>query len=131
MKFVFKSQNKASHLIKIFENIQLLLKISPPKIKYKIIDEANGLVQQTIFIKSIKKKIEFQVIYKKISKNSFLLKIVSGPFKNTETSIVFLENGDKSQINVEVKLKMSFLYKMLSLILSKKYKQPTLHYLID
>jgi len=49
-----------------------------------------------------------------------LLKIISGPLKDTETKITILEKNDKSQINVEVKLKMSFLYKILSLILSKK-----------
>lgn len=71
MKYIFKSQNKASHLIKIFENIQLLLKISPPKIKYKIIDETNGLIQQTIFIKSIKKKLNFKSFTKKFQRILF------------------------------------------------------------
>ena len=60
MDFIFKSENKASHLIEILENIQLLLKISPPQIKYKIIDESNGLFQQTIFVKSIKKNLNFK-----------------------------------------------------------------------
>jgi len=56
MKFIFESDNRAQNLIKIFENFQLLLKISPPQINYKIIDEANGLIQQTFFIKKYKKR---------------------------------------------------------------------------
>lgn len=120
MKFIFDSDNKSQNLIEIFENFQLLLKISPQQIKYKILDESNGLIQQTFFIKSIKKEIKLELIHKKISENSFLLKIISGPLKNTETKITILEKNEKSQIDVEVKLKTSFSYKIFSSILSKK-----------
>jgi len=120
MKFTFESENKAEHLISIIENFHLLLKISPPQIEYNIIDESKGLIEQVMFIKSIKKKIRFQVIHKKISEDSFLLKVISGPLKNTETKIEILEKNSKTRINVNLNLKMSFAYKIFSSILSKK-----------
>jgi FkbM family methyltransferase len=102
------------------ENLHLLLKISPPQIQYKIIDASKGLIEQEFYIKTLKKQIRFQVIHEKTSKNSFLIKIISGPLKGTETEIVVLENGDKSIIEAKIKLKMSLSYKIFSSILSKK-----------
>lgn len=78
------------------------------------------MFEQTIFIKSIKKEIKFQAIHKKVSENSFLLKIVSGPLKNTETKIEVREENSQTQIDVDVDLKTSFAYKIFSSILLKK-----------
>ena len=122
MEFNFESKNKAKNLIEVIENFQLLFKISPPQIKYKLLDESKRLIHQSIYIKSIKKNIDFQVIHKKTSKNSFLSEIISGPLKGTETKMTIIEKNEKSIINVEVKLKLSFSYKIFSSILSKKIK---------
>ena len=71
MKFTFESENKAKHLIPIIENFHLLLKISPPQIEYNIIDESKGLIEQVMFIKSIKKKLNFKSYIKKSQKTPF------------------------------------------------------------
>ena len=122
MEFDFKSENKAKDLIEIIENFQLLFKISPPQIKYELLDKSKGLVHQTFYIKSIKKNINFQIVHKKISENSFLSEIISGPLKGTKTKMSIIEKNEKSIINVEFKLKLSFSYKIFSSILSKKIK---------
>lgn len=122
MDFSYQSKIKAENLIEIFEEFQLLLKISPPQVKYDILDKSNGLIQQTLFVKSIKKELIFESIYEKKSENSFLIKAISGPLKGTETIIRILEKDDKSEINVELNLKLGLKYKIFSSILSKKIK---------
>ena len=38
---------KQKQLIEIFENFELLLKMSPPQIKYKILDKEKQIIEQT------------------------------------------------------------------------------------
>jgi len=98
------------------------MKISPPQIKYKIIDSSEGIIQQTLFVKTIKKEINFESQYIKKSENSFLIKVISGPLKGTETKIEILERKDGSEIIVKLDLKLGLKYKIFSSILSKKIK---------
>ena len=107
-------------LVEIFNNYQLLLKMSPPQIKYKILDEEKRIIEQTFFVNVIKKEIKLEVMHKKISDNLFLLQIISGPAKGTKTTIQILDKQNKSQINVELDLKLNLKYKIFSSILSKK-----------
>ena len=122
MKFSYKSNIKKKNLIKIFENYPLLLKISPPQIKYDILDKSSGLVQQTLFVKSIKKEFNFQTIHTKSSDDSFLIKIISGPLKGTETTIKISDKSKHTEIHVNLNLKLGLKYKIFSSILSKKIK---------
>lgn len=111
---------KQKQLIEIFENFELLLKMSPPQIKYKILDKEKQIIEQTFFINAIKKEIKLEMIHTKISDDSFLLKIISGPAKGTGTTIQILDKQNKSQIDVKLDLKLNFKYKLFSSILSKK-----------
>ena len=52
MNFNYSSSASAEKLIEIFENIYLLIKISPPQIKYLILDKEKNLIQQSLFINS-------------------------------------------------------------------------------
>lgn len=122
MNFIYESATKANNLIEMFENFQLLIKISPPQIKYEILDIEKGLIRQTLFVKAIKKEIIFESLYNKTSKNSFCIKVISGPLKGTNTIIEILENDKKSKVVVDLELKVGLKYKIFSSILLKKIK---------
>jgi len=57
----YSSKSKKENLVEIFENIELLLKLSPPQIKYELVDKEKGVFKQSIPIKKIKKTFEFEV----------------------------------------------------------------------
>jgi len=122
LNFTHESNIKSNELIQIFENFELLIKISPPQIQYEILNSSKGIVKQSLFVKSIKKEINFESQYSKISNNSFSIQVISGPLKGTKTIIRILENHNKSEINVELNLKLGIQYKIFSSILSKKIK---------
>lgn len=122
LNFSYESSINAKQLIEIFDTFPLLLKMSPPQIKYTILDEQKGIIQQTFFVNAIKKEIKLEIAYNKISDNSFLLKVISGPAKGSETSIKILEKNDKSVIEVGLNLRFNLQYKIFSSILSKKIK---------
>ncbi len=122
LNFSYESDINAKQLIEIFDNFQLLLKMTPPQIKYKILDEEKKIIEQTFFVNTIKKEIKLEVIHKKISNDSFLLQIISGPAKGTQTFIQILQKENKSEINVKLDLKLNLKYKIFSSILSQKIK---------
>jgi len=111
LNFTHESNIKTNNLIRMFENFELLIKISPPQIQYDVIDVSKGLVSQSLFVKSIKKEINFESQYNKKSDNSFSIQVISGPLKGTETIIEILEKDNKSEINVELNLKLGIKYK--------------------
>ena len=115
LKFSYESDITQKQLIEIFDNFQLLLKMSPPQIKYKILDEEKRIIEQIFFVNAIKKEIKLEVIHKKISDDLFLLQIISGPAKGTKTTIQILDKQNKSQINVELDLKLNLKYKIFFL----------------
>lgn len=120
MNFNYLSSASAENLIEIFENIYLLIKISPPQIKYLILDKEKNLIQQSFFINSIKKEFKIEFIHKKISPNSFLSEIISGPIKGTKTTTTILQKGNKAEISVDLNLKLSLKYRLFQPILLKK-----------
>lgn len=120
LSFSYELDMTQEQLVAIFDNYQLLLKMSPPQIKNKIIDVEKRIIEQTFFVNAIKKEIKLEVMHKKISDNLFLLQIISGPAKGTETTIQILGKQNKSQINVKLNLKLNLKYKIFSSILSKK-----------
>jgi len=122
LNFSYESDINAKQLIEIFDNFQLLLKMTPPQIKYKILDEEKKIIEQTFFVNTIKKEIKLEVIHKKISNDSFLLQIISGPAKGTQTFIQILQKENKSEINVKLDLKLNLKYKIFSSILFQKIK---------
>lgn len=122
ISFSYESNIKAKQLVEIFDNLPLLLKMSPPQIKYLILDEKERIVQQIFFVNTIKKEIKLEIVYNKISDDSFLLRVISGPAKGSEINIKILDKQNKSVIDVEIKLKLNLQYKIFSSILSNKIK---------
>lgn len=126
LEFNYLSVCKKKYLTEIFGNLELLLKLSPPQIKYVLIDKKEGLFKQSIPIKKIKKTFEFEVKYKKISENIFLFEIVSGPLKKSTIDIIFQENNEKTDVNIKLNLKLGLKYKFFSSIINKKLKSTNL-----
>lgn len=126
MEFNYKSDHKKNDLTKIFENLELLLKVSPPQIKYELINKEKGLFKQAIPIKKIKKVFEFEVKHSKISNDEFLLEIISGPIKKSTLNITFNEIDQKTNINLKLNLKIGLKYKFFSSIISEKLKSTNL-----
>ncbi len=126
MEFSYISESKQKHLLEIFGNIELILKLSPPQIKNELINKNEGLFRQTIPIKKIKKTFEFKVNHKKISDNTFLFEIVDGPLKKSTINITFQEKNEKTKINLKLELKLGLKYKFFSYIISEKLKATNL-----
>lgn len=126
MEFNYISECKKNHLIEIFGNLELVLKLSPPQIKYELIDKEGGLFKQSIPIKKINKTFEFEVKHKKISNNTFSLEIISGPLKKSTINIIFEEMNKKTNINLKLDLKLGLKYKFFSSIINEKLKASNL-----
>ena len=126
LEFNYLSACKKNYLTEIFGNLELLLKISPPQVKYTLIDKNKGLFRQSIPIKKIKRTFEFDVRYVKNSENIFLFEIVSGPLKKSSINIVFQENNEKTDINIKLNLKLGLKYKFFSSIIAEKLKSTNL-----
>lgn len=126
MKFSYISECEKNHLIEIFGNLELLLKLSPPQIKYELINNEEGLFKQSIPIKKIKRTFEFEVKHRKISNNTFLLEIINGPLKKSTINIIFEEINKKTNINLELDLKLGLKYRFFSSIISEKLKATNL-----
>lgn len=126
MEFSYTSKCKKNNLIDIFDNIELLLKLSPPQIKYELIDKKEGLFKQSIPIKKIKKTFEFESKYKKISDNTFSFEMVNGPLKKSTINIIFKEKNGETDINLQLNLKLGLKYKFFSSIISEKLKTTNL-----
>ena len=122
MKFIYESSIKTEYLIHVFERFPLLLKITPPQYNYKILDESTGLVNQSIYVKTLNREISFDSIFKKIDHNSFSIKIISGQLKGSETRIKFISNDEQTKIYVEINLQLGFKFKIFSSILNNKIK---------
>jgi FkbM family methyltransferase len=122
LNFSYESNIKARQLIEIFDKFPLLLKMSPPQIKYTILDEKNRIIQQKFFVNTIQKEITLEIVYSKISDDSFLLEVISGPAKGSRTTIKISEKLGKSVIGVALNLKLALRYKIFSSVLSKKIK---------
>lgn len=122
MNFCYDSKAKSTNLIKIFEEIELVLKLSPPQITCSLIDNKKGIFKQIIPIKSLKKSFEFEIKYNKISENTFLLEIISGPLKKSILTIEFKDDSGQSKINLNFDIKLGIKYKFFSSIIKKKLK---------
>lgn len=120
MELTHVTECKCDHLCNIFGNLELLLKLSPPQIKYEVVDIKEGIFKQAIPIKKIKKIFELEVKHKKISDNSFLLEIINGPLKKTKINVIFEENNQKTNINLQINLKLGLQYKLFSSIITEK-----------
>ena len=103
MELNYSSKSKKENLVEIFENIELLLKLSPPQIKYELVDKEKGVFKQSIPIKKIKKTFEFEVKHKKISENKFSLEMINGPLKKSIINIIFKEKNGETEINLIIK----------------------------
>lgn len=126
MELNYSSKSKKENLVEIFENIELLLKLSPPQIKYELVDKEKGVFKQSIPIKKIKKTFEFEVKHKKISENKFSLEMINGPLKKSIINIIFKEKNGETEINLQLDLKLGLKYKFFSSIISEKLKSTNL-----
>ena len=126
MEFSYLSECKRNNLTEIFSNIELLLKLSPPQIKYELIDKEKGLFKQSIPIRMINKIFEFEVKHEKISENMFSLEIINGPLKKSTINIIFEEKNNETRIKLQIDLKLGLKYRFFSSIISEKLKASNL-----
>ena len=126
MNFTFHSECNYQNLSEVFENLELLLKIAPPQIKYELTNKDKGLFKQSIPIKKIKKTLEFEVLHSKISKNKYSLEIINGPLKKSKINIDFQNNGESTQIVLDIDLKLGLQYRFFKSIINEKLKSTNL-----
>ena len=120
VSFKLNSQLDAGELIDIYDNLDLLLKLFPPEIKTSVISKENGIIEETLHVSSLKKTITQQTKHQKISPQSFLLEIISGPAKGSVSKINFNQSKAGTEISVEINLKVSIKYKLFGSIIKNK-----------
>ncbi len=126
MELNYVSKSKKEQLTRIFENIELVLKLSPPQMKYELIDKDKGLFTQSIPIKKIKKTFKFEVKHIKKSDDVFSLEVINGPLKKSIINIIFKEKNNETEIKLQLNLKLGLKYKFFSSIISEKLKATNL-----
>ena len=115
------------HLIKILTDYEKFPNYLQRQLKtIKIIESHNGTIttEDTIVFSSIvKNTIHQQSIHQQISPNEISSKIISGPAKETIINLYLKENGTKTEININIDLKLSLKAKFLEPIIKLWYKR--------
>ena len=110
-------------LVTDYENYQ---KVFPDQIKEVTIVSRNGSEIITKEVLTFQTHIKNVKLYQKTLHNVHYPKLVSnvieGPFKGTVVQVTFGELDGDSKVTVNVELKISLKYKILSPIIKNKYK---------
>ena len=100
-------------------------KFMPSQLKQvKILkNDQDGIVtEETISFHSIIKKTFIQQTLHKKTPNSLNSKIITGPAKNTQITVIFEENEDKPTIIVDCDIKLSLAMRIFEPLIKKYYK---------
>lgn len=127
LKFISVVEVPLEYLMKIFTDYEKFSNYLPRQIKnIKIIESNNDLTttEESIVLSSVvKNTIHQQSVHQQISNNELFSKIISGPAKDTTINLKLKKNGTKTEIYVDVEMKLSLKAKFLEPIIKLWYKR--------
>lgn len=115
------------HMFRVCTDYEKIPNYLPGQVKsIKIIETKNNQVttEDTIVFSSlVKNLIEQQSIHKQISNNELFTEIISGPAKGTILNLTLKKNDYHTEIEIDVKLKLSLKAKFLEPVIKLWYKR--------
>ena len=112
--------------LKILKDFENLPKYLPRQLqKIQILEKQDNIViiEVILAFKSlIKKEISQKIKIETESDNKLILEVLDGHAKNTKVWIVTQSNDCKTQVNVNIDLKLSLKARILSPIIKREYK---------
>ena len=112
--------------LKILKDFENLPKYLPRQLqKVQILEKQDNIViiEVILAFKSlIKKEISQKIKIETESDNKLILEVLDGHAKNTKVWIVTQSNDCKTQVNVNIDLKLSLKARILSPIIKREYK---------
>jgi len=125
LEFTMTVDASADQLMRLACDYESYKNYLPQQIKsIKIIETSNDetITEEVLVFSSIlKKELVVQALHKKIDDATLFTKLLTGPAKGTEVTVVFMI-GDQTQISLNVDLKLSFKAKFLEPLIKKQYK---------
>lgn len=92
--------------------------------KITILEDSNDrtVTEETLsFMTILKKEIIQKSVHRK-KPNTITTEIISGPFKNSNVVVNFVENNDGSKVEIKADLAIPMKYKIFGLVIRKVYK---------
>jgi hypothetical protein len=110
-------------ILKDFENLPKYLPRQLQKIQILEKQDSIVIIEVILAFKSlIKNEISQKIKIKTEFDNKLILEVLDGHAKNTKVWIVTQPKDDKTQVNVNIDLKLSLKAKILSPIIKREYK---------
>jgi len=126
MEFNITVECDYKEFLKILKDFENLPKYLPRQLqKIQILEKQDNIViiEVILAFKSlIKNEISQKIKIETESDNKLILEVLDGHAKNTKVWIVTQPKDDKTQVNVNIDLKLSLKAKILSPIIKREYK---------
>ena len=126
MEFNTTVECNYKEFLKILKDFENLPKYLPRQLqKIQILEKQDNIViiEVILAFKSlIKNEISQKIKIKTESDNKLILEVLDGHAKNTKVWIVTQSNDCKTQVNVNIDLKLSLKARILSPIIKREYK---------
>ena len=126
MEFNITVECDYKEFLKILKDFENLPKYLPRQLqKIQILEKQDNIViiEVILTFKSlIKNEISQKIKIKTESDNKLILEVLDGHAKNTKVWIVTQSNDCKTQVNVNIDLKLSLKARILSPIIKREYK---------
>jgi len=126
MEFNTTVECNYKEFLKILKDFENLPKYLPRQLqKIQILEKQDNIViiEVILTFKSlIKNEISQKIKIKTESDNKLILEVLDGHAKNTKVWIVTQSNDCKTQVNVNIDLKLSLKARILSPIIKREYK---------
>ena len=126
MEFNITVECDYKEFLKILKDFENLPKYLPRQLqKIQILEKQDDIViiEVILAFKSlIKNEISQKIKIKTESDNKLILEVLDGHAKNTKVWIVTQSNDCKTQVNVNIDLKLSLKARILSPIIKREYK---------
>ena len=126
MEFNITVECDYKEFLKILKDFENLPKYLPRQLqKIQILEKQDNIViiEVILAFKSlIKNEISQKIKIKTESDNKLILEVLDGHAKNTKVWIVTQSNDCKTQVNVNIDLKLSLKARILSPIIKREYK---------
>ena len=126
MEFNITVECDYKEFLKILKDFENLPKYLPRQLqKIQILEKQDNIViiEVILAFKSlIKNEISQKIKIKTEFDNKLILEVLDGHAKNTKVWIVTQPKDDKTQVNVNIDLKLSLKAKILSPIIKREYK---------
>ena len=127
LRFLTSIDVPLEHMFRVCTDYEKIPNYLPGQVKsIKIIETKNHQVtteDEIVFSSLVKNLIKQQSIHKQNSNNDLITEIISGPAKGTTLNLILKKNGENTEININVELKLSLKAKFLEPIIKLWYKR--------